>query len=116
MPIFQERDGKLVKMIKQNDLVSMAQVSSLPNYHNYYVQVIVQMGIIGLFLYLMIFYNILKLDIKDKQYYNLMIIFVSVYSVSSTVENMFHQQFSMVILTLFAGVFLAQYRIEKTIR
>ncbi len=85
----------------------------LPSYHNIYVQSAVHLGIIGLFLYLMIFYSILKLKIGDRYYFNLMIIFVSVYSVSSLVETMFHEQFSAALLTLFSGIFIAQNRIEN---
>ncbi|MEN8304493.1 MAG: O-antigen ligase family protein [Campylobacterota bacterium] len=90
-----------------------ACVKNLPNYHNYYVQMAVKLGIIGLFLYLMIFYSILKLDIKNRQNYNLMVIFVTVYAVSSLFENMFHQQFSEAIFALFVGIFIAQSRLEK---
>jgi O-antigen ligase len=85
----------------------------LPSYHNMYVQSTVHLGIIGLFLYLMIFYSILKLKIEDRYYFNLMIIFVSVYSVSSLVETMFHEQFSAALLALFSGIFIAQNRIEN---
>lgn len=87
-------------------------IIGLPSYHNFYVQSAVHLGTIGLFLYLMIFYSILKLKIKDKYSFKLMVIFVSVYSVSSLVENMFHEQFSAALLTLFTGIFIAQNRIE----
>ncbi|MBE0514835.1 O-antigen ligase family protein [Sulfurimonas sp.] len=88
-------------------------ISHLPSYHNIYVQSAVHLGVIGLFLYLMIFYSILKLKIEDRYYFNLMIIFVSVYSVSSLVETMFHEQFSAALLALFTGIFIAQNRIEN---
>jgi len=44
-----------------------------------------------------------------------MVIFVSVYSVSSLVENMFHEQFSAALLALFSGIFIAQNRIENEV-
>lgn len=88
-------------------------IARLPSYHNFYMQVAVHLGIVGLFLYLMIFYNILKLNIHNKYYFNMMIIFVSVYSISSLVENMFHEQFSAALLALFTGIFIAQSRIEN---
>lgn len=88
-------------------------IARLPSYHNIYVQSAVHLGAIGLFLYLMIFYSILKLKIKDRYYANLLIIFVSVYSISSLVENMFHEQFSAALLALFTGIFIAQSRIEN---
>ncbi|MBW6489245.1 O-antigen ligase family protein [Sulfurimonas sp.] len=88
-------------------------ISHLPSYHNIYVQSAVHLGVIGLFLYLMIFYSILKLKIQDKYYFKMMIIFVSVYSVSSLAETMFHEQFSAALLALFTGIFIAQNRIEN---
>lgn len=90
-------------------------IKHLPSYHNFYVQTAVHLGIIGLFLYLMIFYNLLKLKIQDRYYFTLMVIFVSVYSVSSLVENMFHEQFSAALLALFSGIFIAQNRIENEV-
>lgn len=90
-------------------------VTHLPSYHNFYVQSAVHLGVVGLFLYLMIFYSILKLNIRDKYYFRTMIIFVSVYSVSSLVENMFHEQFSMALLALFTGIFIAQRRTEHEV-
>jgi O-antigen ligase len=95
--------------------IDMSNVRILANYHNYYVQSLVKLGIIGLFLYLMIFYNILRLNIKDKQYYNMMIIFVTIYGTSSLFENMFHQQFSEAIFALFVGIFIAKNRIENEV-
>ena len=102
-----------LKLYIEKNHPDMKCVKSMVNYHNYYIQVLVKLGIIGLFLYLMIFYNILKLNIKDRQYYNLMIIFVVVYSTSSLFENMFHQQFSAALFTLFTGIFIAKKRIEN---
>jgi len=87
-------------------------ITYLLDYHNIYIQSAVHLGIIGLFLYLMIFYSILKLKIIQGYYRNLVITFVSVYSISSFFETMFHEQFSMAFLALFAGIFIALNRIE----
>jgi O-antigen ligase len=99
-------------MVSQKGYEDKVNIANMPNYHNYYIQIAVQLGIIGLVLYLLFFYYILKIDIKDKIIKNMMIIFVTVYCVASSVENMFHQQFSMAILALFVGLFLAKSRIE----
>lgn len=104
----------MINRIKESHPDKMC-VTHLPSYHNFYVQSAVHLGIIGLFLYIMIFYSILKLEIRERYYLNLMIIFVSVYSVSSLVENMFHEQFSMAMLALFSGIFIAQKRIENEV-
>lgn len=87
----------------------------MPSYHNFYVQSAVQLGLIGLILYLSVFYNLLKLGIKDEFYSNLLVVFVSVYSISSLVETMFHEQFPMAFFALFTGIFIAQKRIESEV-
>ncbi|MFA5462316.1 MAG: O-antigen ligase family protein, partial [Sulfurimonas sp.] len=90
-------------------------VTHLTSYHNMYVQSAVHLGIVGLFLYLMIFYSVLKLKIKDKEYHNLMIIFISVYCTSSLVETMFHEQFSMALFVLFVGIFIGLSRVKNEV-
>lgn len=86
-------------------------VRKLPSYHSNYIQPIVQLGIIGFFLYLMIFYSLLTLNIHNKQYFNMMIVFVLVYSISSLFETMFHSQFGEAFLALFLGIFIAKSRL-----
>ena len=49
------------------------------DFHNMYVQYIVQLGIVGLIIILLIFYLLFKLDIRDKVYKNLLIIFLLLY-------------------------------------
>jgi len=107
------KNVETMKLYVKNSHPDMKCITHLPNYHNYYVQIAVKLGTIGLFLYLMIFYSILKLKIKDKKQYNLMIIFVSVYATSSLFENMFHQQFSEALFALFVGIFIAKSRERK---
>jgi len=76
------------------------------NMHNIYVEYLVMLGLIGLIFYLMIWYNLFKMKIKDKLYSNLKVIFIAVFCTASTVENLFHNQFSMNLFTLFVGIFI----------
>ena len=76
------------------------------HYHNNYVQVTIGLGLIGLALYLLIFYQILKLNIEDRELSNLRYIFLSVYSISSLVELMFGPQFPLAFFALFIGIFV----------
>jgi O-antigen ligase len=89
------------------------KLKTLPDVHNDFLEILIQLGVIGALLYILIFYNIFKIRIKDIYYKSLPIIFVCVFVVSSMFENMFHQQFSMLLFTLFVGIFLAQNRIEN---
>ena len=81
-------------------------VLSDTHYHNNYVQVTVGLGLIGLFLFLLIFYEIFKLDIEDKELSNLRYIFLAIYSISGLVELMFGPQFPLAFFALFVGLFI----------
>ena len=76
------------------------------------MQYAVQLGIIGLFLYLFIFYEILKLKIRDKELSNLRYVFVSVFCISSIVEFMFAAQFALAFFALFVGIFIGFSQVE----
>ena len=108
-------DMNALKQSIDNEHPNMECAKIMPSYHNFYVQTAVHLGLIGLFSYMMIFYSLLKSGIKDKFYSDLLIIFVSVYSISSLVENMFHEQFPAAFFALFCGIFLAKKRIEHEI-
>lgn len=90
----------------------MKCVETMPTFHNCFMQVAVDLGIFGLFLYLIIFYSLVKLKIQEKEYKNLIIIFISVFSISSFSINMIHVIFPMSLFSLFVGIFIAQNRIE----
>lgn len=91
-------------------------VRTLYHYHNYYIQSTVRLGFVGLFIFLMIFYSIFKLDIKDKEIKNILIIFLSIFIISNLFDNLFHSQFGESLFALFIGLFLAQHRVEKGIK
>ncbi len=76
------------------------------HYHNNYVQVTVGLGLTGLFLYLLILYQIFKLRINDRELSNLRYIFLAVYSISCLVELMFGPQFPLAFFALFVGIFI----------
>ncbi len=105
---------EMVARVKERHPDKMC-IIHLPSYHNMFVQSAVHLGIVGLFLYLMIFYTVLKLKIKNREYHNLMIIFVSVFCVSSLVETMFHEQFSMALFALFVGIFIGLSRMKNEV-
>ena len=83
------------------------------DFHNMYVQYIVQLGIVGLIVILLIFYLLFKLDIRDKVYRNLLIIFLILYFCHSMLGNSFHINQSMVLFVLFSSIFITIYKYEK---
>lgn len=111
--VVNDMDAMKDSITKKHTNMECAKI--MPSYHNFYVQTAVHLGLIGLVLYLMIFFKLLKLGIKDSFYSNILVVFVSVYSISSLVETMFHEQFPMAFFALFTGIFIAQKRIESEI-
>jgi O-antigen ligase len=83
------------------------------DFHNMYVQYIVQLGIVGLIIILLIFYLFFKLDIRDKVYRNLLIIFLILYFCHSMLGNSFHINQSMVLFALFSSIFITISKYEK---
>ena len=83
------------------------------DFHNMYVQYIVQLGIVGLIVILLIFYLFFKLDIRDKVYRNLLIIFLILYFCHSMLGNSFHINQSMVLFALFSSIFITIYKYQK---
>ena len=83
------------------------------DFHNMYVQYTVQLGIVGLIIILLIFYLLFKLDIRDKVYRNLLIIFLILYFCHSMLGNSFHINQSMVLFALFSSIFITIYKYEK---
>jgi O-antigen ligase len=76
------------------------------NYHNAYIQYTVQLGIIGLFLYLFMFYNIFRLNIANKELSNSRYMFILVFCISSLFDVAFTVQFPLALFALFVGVFI----------
>jgi len=83
--------------------------------HNQFLEVFTQMGLIGLLIFISIFYMIMKLPIYENQYKNIKYIYVTILIVSFIPEVLFHRQFSMALFALIIGLLLAQYRIENEI-
>ncbi len=90
-------------------------VLDMPHFHNDLIQAFVQLGVIGAFLYLLLFYRILTIPIRDKEYKNLAAIFATIYIVSSMFDTMLHLQFPMALFALFVGIFVSVQRLENEI-
>ena len=95
------------------DIFSSFNTKNYIDFHNMYVQYTVQLGIVGLIIILLIFYLLFKLDIRDKVYRNLLIIFLILYFCHSMLGNSFHINQSMVLFALFSSIFITIYKYEK---
>ncbi len=73
--------------------------------HNQYFFILMQMGIIGLLLFLYMIYQLFKLKIEDPEIKELSILFGTVFFVSCIPEPLFAKQFTIGLFMLFVGLF-----------
>ncbi|MDX3960292.1 O-antigen ligase family protein, partial [Aliarcobacter skirrowii] len=85
------------------------------DYHSSFIQYLVQLGIVGLIIFILIFYFLVRIKIKNKVYSNLLYIFVVLYILQSTIGLTFHIQKSMIFFTLFTSIFLVISKYEKEV-
>ncbi len=76
------------------------------HFHNQYVNVLVQGGIVGLILMLMIFYQFTRLSISDPELKELSLLIVVVMLTSFVAEPLWLKQFTNMLFILFSGLFL----------
>lgn len=86
---------------------------NIKHYHNSYITYLLQMGVIGLFIFLSVFYAIAKLPLQERELSNLRYIFLTVFMVSCFFEQMFALEFPLALFTLFSGIFLTASRDSK---
>jgi len=96
--------SKIDSYIKEQKKYSYIKVHSM---HNMYFHYLFTLGLIGLILYLNIWFSVMKINIPNRYYNNLKIIFVSVVMLGSLTEMLLCNQFPMNLFTLFVGVFLS---------
>lgn len=105
--------------IKQKDLIIESKkdenfnwVKSLVHFHNSFLEVLTQYGIIGLFLFLTIIYNLFKINIKDITINLLKNATLIIFILGSFTDNLFYLNASMTFFSFIIGLSLAQYKFE----
>ncbi|UCN00610.1 O-antigen ligase family protein [Sulfurimonas sp. SWIR-19] len=83
------------------------------DYDNVFINIPAQLGIFGLLLFLLIFYFLLKLPFKTRQYSALNIMFTISFILFSMMHNTMHLMNSMVYFALFTGLFSGISRLES---
>ena len=83
-------------------------IAFIPKYHfhSQYLNVLVQGGIIGLLLFLMLFYQFSRLSIDDPELKELSLLIVILFLVGFIPEPLLMKQFTNALFILFAGLFL----------
>jgi len=83
--------------------------------HNQFLQVLTSLGVVGLVIFLSIFFFIFRVSIKDKELHHIKYIYLAVLFFAFMPEVMWGRQFSLALSALIFGIILAQNRIEKEI-
>lgn len=89
--------------------------NTLVHMHNQYLQILTQVGPIGLIIFLSIFYHIGRLKIKEHEYRNIKYIYLTVVLFAFVSEVLLHRQFGMALFALVVGLLLAQNRFENEV-
>ncbi|RLA64189.1 MAG: hypothetical protein DRQ78_06210, partial [Epsilonproteobacteria bacterium] len=89
--------------------------NTLVHMHNQYLQILTQLGFIGLVIFLSIFYMLAKVQIREREYQNIKYIYLTVILFAFVPEVILHRQFNMALLALVVGLLLAQNRVEHEV-
>ncbi len=87
--------------------------SKKDNYHNQYIEIATQLGLVGLTIFLLFLYYIAKIKISNSEYFNIKLIFVSMLIFGITTTGMFHHRFPIGLFALFIGILLVYSKYEK---
>ena len=82
-------------------------------YHNQFVQIFTRLGLVGFMLYLLMWYCIANLKIENFSMSSLRYIFITVFCTASLVENIFENQFPMIMFAIFVSIFIVSSKKNK---
>ena len=80
---------------------------------NQYLQVLLEIGLVGLGILLMMLYSVGRTPLQSETYRNLKIVLLSVFLFTMLSDIQLHIQFTAGLFALITGILLAQSRIEK---
>ena len=83
------------------------------NYHNNYMEILTQLGLVGLLIFLYIFYSLATTTIHNQEYKNYKIIFISIIMTTIISGQGFHHRAPIAIFSLLIAIILAQHKAEQ---
>lgn len=103
---FEEETIKILQS-KKYDFLSDETRKFMADFHPHsqYLFVALQMGLVGLMLFIYLIYQILRLKISDPEIKELSILFVTVFFVACNAEPLLSKQFTIALFILFVGLF-----------
>ena len=103
------------RLIEEKYPAMVCSGHTLVHMHNQYLQILTQTGLLGLVLFLSVFYMLGKLELKAYEYRQMKYIYLSVTLFAFISEVLLHRQFGMALFALIIGLLLAQNRVENEI-
>jgi O-antigen ligase len=88
-----------------NENINITNIQHYADYHNAFITLSVQLGIIGLIISLLIIYALLNFKIQNKEYKILSLLFAIAFIMFSFTHNTLHTMNPMIFFALFAGFF-----------
>lgn len=85
------------------------------HFHNQLLQIITQLGVVGLIIFLSIFYQMYKIPLQAQYFRTIRNVYLAVILFSFIPEVVFPHQFSMTLFALLVGLLLAQSRYENEV-
>lgn len=104
---------RVASLPENKEYVILSQWGKNTNYHNMYMEIATQLGLLGLILFLSIFYFLAKIEIHNIEYFKYKIIFIPIIMLSIISNEGFHHRAPMAIFALLIAIILAQNRIEQ---
>jgi len=88
-----------------NEKYYLKPLNWFPHFHNQYLDIISALGLLGLFIFLSLFWNIVKLK-QTSEIYFIQISFISIFLVGFIAEPFLHKQFTMALFSIILGYIL----------
>ena len=104
---------KEAKIIVDTKYPELYYNKTLHSFHNIYLSIITQFGLIGLILFLILIYSLLRIKIIDYEIRLIKYSLISVFLLSALVEMSFYKNFTLSLFSLFLGIILSQSKFEK---
>jgi len=106
---YMQETKKEIEKVKYDPAKFDKEFMSTNTPHNQFLLIVLQSGLIGLFLFLYFIYALLTLPIEDPEWKELSIIFVTIFSISCIADTFFMHQFTVALFAFFIGLFVVSF-------
>ena len=86
---------------------------TLKSYHNFYLEIITQFGIVGLLIFLIILYRLITIGIKNEEIRLIYFSTISIYLFSNLVDLPFYKDIALSTFALIIGISLSMRKYEN---